>query len=188
VRFRRLHRDSNGEPNSARARVQFTASVASELLQWEHRKDDASKLEGGEIVAVHNLWPAETTVKVTKRREVVSAKRDEIGKRRTIGHVSQYPRRLCSSTSRGQTSLVRANAPHIKQVPGRKTDVKDCEWIAELRRHGLLPPSYVPDRPQRELRQLTRFRTTLVRERAREVNRIQKTLEGANVKLGDVCK
>ena len=84
-------------------------------------------------------------------------------------------------------TLVLANAQHIKQVPGRKTDVKDCEWIADLLRHGLLRPSYVPDRPQRELRELTRFRTTLVRERAREVNRIQKTLEGANVKLGDVA-
>jgi transposase len=84
-------------------------------------------------------------------------------------------------------TLILANAQHIKQVPGRKTDVKDCEWIADLLRHGLLRPSYVPDRPQRELRELTRFRTTLVRERAREVNRIQKTLEGANVKLGDVA-
>ena len=84
-------------------------------------------------------------------------------------------------------TLVLANAQHIKQVPGRKTDVRDCEWIADLLRHGLLRASYVPDRPQRELRELTRYRTTLVRERAREVNRIQKTLEGANVKLGDVA-
>jgi transposase len=84
-------------------------------------------------------------------------------------------------------TLVLANAQHIKQVPGRKTDVKDCEWIGDLLRHGLLRPSYVPDRPQRELRELTRYRTTLVRERAREVNRLQKTLEGANVKLGDVA-
>ena len=84
-------------------------------------------------------------------------------------------------------TLVLANAQHIKQVPGRKTDVRDCEWIADLLRHGLLRASYVPDRPPRELRELTRYRTTLVRERAREVNRIQKTLEGANVKLGDVA-
>ena len=84
-------------------------------------------------------------------------------------------------------TLVLANAQHIKQVPGRKTDVRDCEWIADLLRHGLLRPSFVPDRPQRELRELTRYRTTLVRERAREVNRLQKTLEGANIKLGDVA-
>ena len=57
-------------------------------------------------------------------------------------------------------TLVLANAQHIKQVPGRKTDVKDCEWIADLLRHGLLRPSFVPDRPQRELRELTRYRTT----------------------------
>jgi transposase len=65
--------------------------------------------------------------------------------------------------------------------------VKDAEWIADLLRHGLLRGSFVPDRPQRELRELTRYRTALVRERTREVNRVQKTLEGANVKLGDVA-
>src|SRR5712691_127983 len=83
--------------------------------------------------------------------------------------------------------LLLVNAQHIKAVPGRKTDVNDCEWIADLLRHGLLRPSFVPDRPQRELRELTRYRVSLVRERAREVNRLQKTLEGANVKLGDVA-
>jgi transposase len=87
----------------------------------------------------------------------------------------------------GQVGLLLVNARHIKQVPGRKTDVRDCEWIANLLRHGLLRASFVPDRPQRELRELTRYRTALVRERAAEVNRIQKTLEGANVKLGDVA-
>jgi len=84
-------------------------------------------------------------------------------------------------------ALVLANPQHIKAVPGRKTDVKDAEWIADLLRHGLLRGSFVPDRPQRELRELTRYRTALVRERTREVNRVQKTLEGANVKLGDVA-
>jgi transposase len=86
----------------------------------------------------------------------------------------------------GQVELLLVNARHIKQVPGRKTDVKDCEWLADLLRHGLLRASFVPDRPQRELRELTRYRTTLVRERAAEINRLQKTLEGANIKLGDV--
>jgi transposase len=79
------------------------------------------------------------------------------------------------------------NAWHIKAVPGRKTDVKDCEWIAELLRHGLLRGSFVPERPQRELRELTRYRTALVRERAAEVSRLQKTLEGANIKLASVA-
>jgi transposase len=79
------------------------------------------------------------------------------------------------------------NARHIKAVPGRKTDVKDCEWIAELLRHGLLRGSFVPERSQRELRELTRYRTVLVQERAAEVNRLQKTLEGANVKLASVA-
>src|SRR3954467_3623399 len=79
------------------------------------------------------------------------------------------------------------NAQHIKAVPGRKTDVRDAEWIADLLRHGLLRPSFVPPRPQREFRELTRYRTTLVRERSAEVNRLQKTLEGANIKLAAVA-
>jgi transposase len=82
--------------------------------------------------------------------------------------------------------LILVNAQHVKQVPGRKTDVKDCEWLADLLRHGLLRPSFVPDRAQRELRELVRYRTRLVQERSGEMNRLQKTLEGANVKLGDV--
>lgn len=78
------------------------------------------------------------------------------------------------------------NAQHIKAVPGRKTDVKDCEWIAELVQHGLVQASFIPDRPQRELQELVRYRRSLVAERAREANRIQKVLEGANIKLASV--
>jgi transposase len=83
--------------------------------------------------------------------------------------------------------LLLVNARHIKAVPGRKTDVRDGEWIADLLRHGLLRGSFVPDRPQRELRELTRYRTSLVRERGAEVNRLQKVLEGANIKLAAVA-
>jgi len=72
-------------------------------------------------------------------------------------------------------------------VPGRKTDVKDCEWLADLLRHGLVRASFVPARPQRELRELTRYRTALVRERTAEINRLHKTLERANLKLGAVA-
>lgn len=78
------------------------------------------------------------------------------------------------------------NAQHIKGVPGRKTDVKDAEWIADLVRHGLVKASYIPNRDQRELREITRYRQELVEERARELNRIQAVLEGANLKLGSV--
>lgn len=78
------------------------------------------------------------------------------------------------------------NAQHIKAVPGRKTDVKDAEWIAKLLRHGLLKSSYIPDRNQRELRELVRYRRSIIEERARQHNRIQKVLEGANIKLGSV--
>ncbi len=87
----------------------------------------------------------------------------------------------------GQFELLLANAQHIKRVPGRKTDVQDSEWIADLLRHGLLTASFVPNREQRELRELTRYRLALVRERSREVQRLQKTLEGANIKLGSVA-
>lgn len=78
------------------------------------------------------------------------------------------------------------NAQHIKAVPGRKTDVKDAEWIADLLRHGLIKGSYIPSREQRELRELVRYRKSLIEERAREVNRLQKILEGCNIKLSSV--
>ncbi len=79
------------------------------------------------------------------------------------------------------------NAQHIKAVPGHKTDVKDSEWIAELLRHGLLRASFVPPLGQRELRELTRYRSTFVKERATLVNRLQKVLESANIKLASVA-
>ncbi len=82
--------------------------------------------------------------------------------------------------------LLVVNAQHIKAVPGRKTDVRDAEWIAELLQHGLLRASFIPDRAQRELRELVRYRTQIVRERARCVQRIHKVLEGANIKLSSV--
>jgi transposase len=87
----------------------------------------------------------------------------------------------------GAVELLVVNARHIKAVPGRKTDVRDAEWIADLLQHGLLTSSFIPPAEQRELRELTRYRTSLVQERARAVNRLQKTLEDTNLKLGDVA-
>jgi len=87
----------------------------------------------------------------------------------------------------GRFEVMVVNAGHIKNVPGRKTDVKDAEWIAELLQHGLLKPSFIPPPPVRELRDLTRQRTQLVRDRATVVNRIQKVLEDANIKLAGVA-
>lgn len=78
------------------------------------------------------------------------------------------------------------NAAHMKALPGRKTDIKDAEWICDLLRHGLLKASYIPDREQRELREVARYRKSLIEERAREVNRLSKMLEGANIKLDSV--
>ena len=83
--------------------------------------------------------------------------------------------------------LLLVNAQHVKNVPGRKTDVGDAQWLCQLLEHGLLRASFVPPKPQRELRDLTRYRKSLVWERAREANRLQKLLEDANIKLGDVA-
>lgn len=85
-----------------------------------------------------------------------------------------------------QCQVMLVNAKHIKQVPGRKTDVKDAEWIAQLLQHGLLKASYVPEAPQRDLRDMVRYRTKLIQDRSSEVNRVQKVLEDANIKLASV--
>lgn len=82
----------------------------------------------------------------------------------------------------GLSAMV-VNAHHMKTVPGRKTDAKDAEWIADLLQHGLLKASYIPSKDQRELRELVRYRKSLIEDRARELNRLQKILEGANIKL-----
>jgi transposase len=87
----------------------------------------------------------------------------------------------------GAFTLLLVNPEHVKALLGRKSDVQDAERLAYLLAHGELQGSYVPDRPQRELRELTRYRTALVRERAAEANRLQKTLEGANLKLASVA-
>lgn len=86
----------------------------------------------------------------------------------------------------GQFELLVVNAQHIKNVPGRKTDVKDAEWIADLLRHGLLRGSFIPKQPQRDLRDLTRQRSNLVQDRATVINRLHKALEWANLKLTSV--
>jgi transposase len=87
----------------------------------------------------------------------------------------------------GRMDLMLVNARDVKQVPGRKTDVKDCQWIAQLLSCGLLKRSFVPPVGQRELRDLTRTRTSLLQDKARLANRLQKTLEDANIKLGSVA-
>jgi transposase len=85
--------------------------------------------------------------------------------------------------SDGEFELILANAAHVKNVPGRKTDVKDAEWLADLMAHGLIRPSFVPDEPTQQMRDLLRTRKQLVRERSSHTQRIQKTLEDANIKL-----
>jgi len=87
----------------------------------------------------------------------------------------------------GRFEILLVNAKHVKHVPGRKTDVKDCQWLAQLLQCGLLRGSFVPDRPQRQLRDLTRHRSQLVHQTAAVANRIHKVLEDANIKLGLVA-
>lgn len=87
----------------------------------------------------------------------------------------------------GVVKVVLVNAQHVKGLPGRKTDVQDCEWLAELHLHGLVRASFIPPREIRELRDFVRTRTKLIAERAQHVNRIQKVLEDANIKLGGVA-
>src|SRR5262249_34361051 len=87
----------------------------------------------------------------------------------------------------GRFEVLLGNAQHLKAAPGRKTAVRDAEWIADLLQHGLLRPSFVPPPPQREVRELTRYRTTLLAERARVINRLQKGLEDPNLTLRSVA-
>jgi transposase len=97
-----------------------------------------------------------------------------------------YWRPVFNVLEEGRT-IVLVNAQHMKAVPGRKTAVKDSQWLADLLRHGLLKASFIPPKPIRELRDLLRYRKTLVQERSQEVNRVQKVLETANVKLSSVA-
>jgi transposase len=87
----------------------------------------------------------------------------------------------------GQMQVILVNARHVKAVPGRKTDVKDCEWLADLLRHGLLEASFIPPLEIRELRELTRYRQSLVREQAAVANRVQRIIESGNIKLAQVA-
>jgi len=84
-------------------------------------------------------------------------------------------------------TLLLVNPQHMRAVPGKKTDVRDSEWLADLLRHGLLRASFIPPAPIRAIRELTRYRKTLVQQRADQANRLQKTLEGANLKLAAVA-
>lgn len=87
----------------------------------------------------------------------------------------------------GRFQLILANAHHIKALPGRKTDVKDCEWMADLLRHGLIPPSFIPPKAVRTVRDLMRYRKSLVYQHTQQVNRLHKVLETANIKLTSVA-
>lgn len=101
---------------------------------------------------------------------------------------ASYWKPLYNILESSDLNAIVVNAKHMKAVPGRKTDESDAEWIAKLLQHGLLTASYIPDKDQRELRELVRYRKSLVQERNRELNRLQKMLEGANIKLSGTIR
>ena len=96
---------------------------------------------------------------------------------------ASYWKPLCNVLETWELPVMVVNAHHMKAVPGRKTDVQDAEWIADLLQHGLLKASYIPSKEQRELRELVQYRKSLIEDRGRELNRLQKMLEGGNIKL-----
>lgn len=100
-----------------------------------------------------------------------------------IESTASYWKPLYNILESSDLNAMVVNARHMKAISGRKTDVKDAEWIADLLQHGLLQPSYIPDKDQRKLRELVRYRKSLVGERTRELNRLQKMLERAKIKL-----
>ncbi|HUI42209.1 MAG TPA: transposase, partial [Terriglobia bacterium] len=87
----------------------------------------------------------------------------------------------------GRFTVLRVDTRPLKQVPGRKSDIRNCQWIAQRLQHGLLKGSFIPPRPPRELRDLTRYRTQLVEEKRRTLNRIQEVREDANIQLASVA-
>ena len=96
---------------------------------------------------------------------------------------ASYWKPLCNILEAEGIPAMVVNAQHIKALPGRKTDTLDAEWIADLLRHGLLRASYIPSKPQRELRELLTYRRSLIADAASEQNRVQKMLEGGNIKI-----
>jgi len=117
-------------------------------------------------------------------REVVAWLKDNGCQMAAMESTGSYWKPLYNIFEQEGLPAMVCNAFHIKNVPGRKTDVSDAQWIARCLSQGLLSPSFVPDREQRELRDMTRFRKSQIEDRSRNINRLQKYLEGANVKLG----
>jgi transposase len=146
------------------------------------------------VVACLNSGPA--TKRSRKEIRTFGTTRDELGKMRDWLLTSGCTLVAMESTGiywrpvhaelEGHFEQTVGNAQHIKNVPGRKTDVKDCEWISDLARHGLIAKSFVPPRPIRDLRDLTRYRRKLSQTQAAERNRLIKLLESANIKLSGV--
>lgn len=117
-------------------------------------------------------------------REIVAWLKSNGCQMAALESTGSYWKPLYNIFEQEKLPLMVCNAYHIKNVPGRKTDVNDAQWIARCLSQGLLNPSFVPEREQRELRDMTRFRKSQIEERSRNINRLQKFLEGANIKLG----
>jgi transposase len=146
-----------------------------------HKKKIVACLMTGQRKAVTREYGTLTK----ELREMVSWLKDEECQIVAMESTGSYWKPLYNIFELEGMEAIIVNAQHMKAIPGRKTDVKDAQWIADLLRHGLLKASFIPDKEQREYRELIRYRNSRIEERAREINRLQKMLEGANIKLGD---
>ncbi len=128
----------------------------------------------------------ETGAKTSEIKEICNWLKESQCEAVAMESTASYWKPLYNILETENINAMIVNSKHMKNVPGKKTDIMDSEWIADLLKHGLLNPSFIPSREQRELREATRYRKSLTEERARELNRLQKMLEGANIKITSV--
>ncbi len=146
-----------------------------------HKKEIVACLITGQRKAVTKKFGTLTK----ELREMAAWLKEERGQIIAMESTGSYWKPLYNIFELEGMEAMVVNAQHMRAIPGRKTDVNDAQWIAKLLRHGLLKASFIPDKEQREYRELTRYRNSRIEERARENNRLQKMLEGANIKLSD---
>jgi len=146
-----------------------------------HKKEIVACLITGQRTAVTRKYGTLTK----DLRELVVWLKDENCQIVAMESTGSYWKPLYNIFELEDMEAIIVNPQHMKAIPGRKTDVNDAQWIAKLLRHGLLKASFIPDKDQREYRELTRYRNSRIEERSREINRLQKMLEGANIKLSN---
>ncbi len=146
-----------------------------------HKKEIVACLISGQREAVTKKFGTLTR----ELRDLVAWLKEERCQKVAMESTGSYWKPLYNIFELEGIEAMVVNAQHMKAIPGRKTDVNDAQWIAKLLRHGLLKASFIPDKDQREYRELTRYRCSRIEERSRDINRLQKMLEGANIKLSN---